>query len=211
MKQGGLYANLAALQFPRQRGEEARTRGMKWFLLFLVIFTFPAAAEPMKVGSKRFHRVVHPRRDHRSRRGRRRAPAGTRQIPASLYAALKSGSIDLYPEYTGTIAKEILKLDGSPDLAALNRALAPLGFGVAVPLGFNNSYALAMREERAQKLGIRSLSDLARQSDLKLGLSQEFIGRADGWPGLKAAYAIPFARPRAWTTGSPTRPYRRAR
>jgi osmoprotectant transport system permease protein len=112
-----------------------------------------------------------------------------------LYAALRSGSIDLYPEYTGTIAKEILKLQGSPGLEELSRALAPLGLGAAAPLGFNNSYALAMREERAQALGIRSLSDLAKHPALKLGLSQEFIGRADGWPGLKAAYALPFATP----------------
>src|SRR4029079_2936303 len=62
-------------------------------------------------------------------------------------------------------------------------------------LGFNNGYALAMREEPAQRLGVRTLSDLARQTGLKLGLSQEFLGRADGWPGLKAAYSIPFAPP----------------
>ena len=56
----------------------------------------------------------------------------------------------------------------------------------AVPLGFNNTYALAMRDDQAAKLGIRTLADLARHPGLKLGLSQEFIGRADGWPGLKA-------------------------
>jgi len=169
---------------------------MRFFLgvLGLLLMANTTNAEPLRVGSKRFTEsyilgeiIVRTAGDAVHRPG-----LGNTGI---LYAALKSGSIDLYPEYTGTIAKEILKLDGSPDLAQLNRALAPLGFGVAAPLGFNNSYALAMREERAQKLGIRSLSDLARQADLKLGLSQEFIGRADGWPGLKAAYAIPFAAP----------------
>ena len=59
--------------------------------------------------------------------------------------------------------------------------------------GFNNGYALAMREDRAEKLGVRTLSDLARQPRLKLGLSQEFIGREDGWPGLKASYRLPFS------------------
>ncbi|HTN28801.1 MAG TPA: glycine betaine ABC transporter substrate-binding protein, partial [Burkholderiales bacterium] len=112
-----------------------------------------------------------------------------------VFAALKAGSIDLYPEYTGTIAKEILKLEGSAGIDELNRALAPMGFGVAVPLGFSNSYALAMLDERAQKLGIRTLSDLGKHPDLKLGLSQEFIGRGDGWPGLKAAYGWPFPTP----------------
>src|SRR5258708_33795670 len=52
-----------------------------------------------------------------------------------------------------------------------------------------------MREERAQALGIRRLSDLARPKELKFGLSQEFIGRADGWPGLKRAYGLPQPTP----------------
>jgi osmoprotectant transport system permease protein len=107
-----------------------------------------------------------------------------------VYAALKAGSIDVYPEYTGTIAREILKLDGAFTLDDLNRRLAADGLGAAVRLGFNNTYALAMREAEAQRLGVRTLSDLARHPGLKLGLSQEFIGRADGWPALKTAYAM---------------------
>lgn len=112
-----------------------------------------------------------------------------------VFAALKGGAIDVYPEYAGTIAREILKLDGAVPLDELNRRLAPLGFGVAAPLGFNNTYALAMREEQAARLGIRTVSDLARHPSLRLGLTQEFIARADGWPGLKAAYGLPFATP----------------
>ena len=165
---------------------------MKWLLVFLSAFIFPVQAETLKVGSKRFTEsyilgeiLIRTAGDAVHRPG-----LGNTGI---LYAALKSGSIDLYPEYTGTIAKEILKLEGNPGIEQLNRALAPLGFGVAVPLGFNNSYALAMREGRAQALGIRTLGDLAKHPDLKFGLSQEFIGRADGWPGLKAAYALPHA------------------
>jgi osmoprotectant transport system permease protein len=167
---------------------------MRTWTALLLLVTAAAQAEPLKVGSKRFTEsyilgeiIIRAAGDAVHRPG-----LGNTGI---LYAALKSGSIDLYPEYTGTIAREILKLDGNPGLAGLNRALAPLGFGVAVPLGFNNSYALAMREERAQALGIRALGDLAKHPALKLGLSQEFIGRADGWPGLKAAYKLPFATP----------------
>ena len=167
---------------------------MRWFFLFLSVFLFTANAQTLKVGSKRFTEsyilgeiIVRTAGDAAHRPG-----LGNTGI---LYAALKSGSIDLYPEYTGTIAREILKLEGRPGLAELNRALAPLGFGAAAPLGFNNSYALAMREERAQALGIRTLGDLAKHPGLKLGLSQEFIGRTDGWPGLKAAYGLPFAAP----------------
>src|SRR2546430_873563 len=112
-----------------------------------------------------------------------------------VFAALKAGSIDLYPEYTGTIAREILKVEGNPSIEDLNAALASQGIGVAVRLGFNNTYALAMREDRARSLGIRTLSDLAKHPGLKLGPSQEFLGRADGWPGLKAAYKMPYAMP----------------
>ncbi|MEO6074009.1 MAG: glycine betaine ABC transporter substrate-binding protein [Burkholderiales bacterium] len=114
---------------------------------------------------------------------------------AIVFAALKSGAIDAYPEYTGTIDKEILKNATVSDLASLNRQLAPLGLGVAVPLGFNNTYALAIRADQAEKLGIKTLSDLAKHPELRLGFSQEFIGRADGWDGLKRAYGLPFATP----------------
>jgi osmoprotectant transport system substrate-binding protein/osmoprotectant transport system permease protein len=152
-----------------------------------------AGADTLKVGSKRFtESYILGEVIAQTARAEHKPGLGSTGI---VFSALKAGSIDLYPEYTGTIAKEILKLQGDPDLDELNRALAPQGFGVAVRLGFSNSYALAMREERAQALGIRTLSDLARHPGLKLGLSQEFIGRADGWPGLKAAYKLPYRTP----------------
>jgi osmoprotectant transport system permease protein len=109
-----------------------------------------------------------------------------------LFEALKSGSIDLYPDYTGTIGKELLKTDAS-DLESLNRGLAPLGLGVAVPLGFQNTYALAMSEAKAQQLGVRSIGDLAKHPELRFGLSHEFLNRSDGWPGLQRSYGLPQA------------------
>ncbi len=109
-----------------------------------------------------------------------------------LFAALQSGSIDIYPEYSGTIWFELLKKNTAGDLAALNRELAPLGLAAAVSLGFDNTYALAMLDARAAQLGILSISDLARKPELKLGLSQEFLNRKDGWPPLKSAYALSF-------------------
>jgi len=153
-----------------------------------------AWGEPLKVGSKRFTEsyILGEVLARAAGNAVHRPGLGNTGI---VFAALKAGSIDLYPEYTGTLAKEILKLPGNPGIEALNRALAPMGFGVGVALGFNNSYALAMRGERAKQLGIFKISDLSRHPDLKLGLSQEFIGRADGWPGLKAAYALAFATP----------------
>ncbi len=110
---------------------------------------------------------------------------------AIVYEALRAGSIDLYAEYTGTIAREILKSDKPMTREAMNAALAPLGLGIAVPFGFNDGYALAMRADRADSLGIASLADLAKHPGLRLGLSNEFIGRADGWKGLAARYRLP--------------------
>jgi osmoprotectant transport system permease protein len=120
---------------------------------------------------------------------------------AILLNALESRSIDLYPDYTGTIAREILKLPDVPPLAELNARLAPRGLAVAVPLGFNNSYALAMRASDAQAKGIKRISDLKQHPELRLGLSQEFLGRADGWPNLARAYGLSFAPPKGLDHG----------
>ena len=107
-----------------------------------------------------------------------------------LFAALKSGAIDVYPEYTGTIALELLNSKEGMDLQSINRALAPLGLGAAVPLGFNNTYALAMLEAQAERLQVRSIADLGRVAGMKLGLSQEFLNRQDGWPLIKRVYGL---------------------
>jgi osmoprotectant transport system permease protein len=106
---------------------------------------------------------------------------------AIVLNALRSGAIDVYPEYLGTIDLEILKNTTPTSLEQMRTALRPLGLGVAVPLGFSNGYALAMRGDA----GVTALSQLAKQPDLKLGLSHEFIGRLDGWPGLAARYGLP--------------------
>src|SRR5438552_11348190 len=71
-----------------------------------------------------------------------------------------------------------------------------MGLAVGVPLGFNNTYALAARSDDARAKGLSRLSDLKTHPELRLGLSQEFIGRADGWPGLKRAYDLPYDTPR---------------
>ena len=110
---------------------------------------------------------------------------------AIVYEALRAGQIDLYPEYAGTISQEILKSTQPMGLEQMHQALAPLGLGVAIPLGFNDGYALAMRANDANTLGITRLSDMARHPALKLGLSNEFIGRADGWKGLALRYGFP--------------------
>ena len=58
------------------------------------------------------------------------------------------------------------------------------------PLGFNNTYALVMRRDHAQKLGIRTISDLQKHPELKIGLTHEFLDRHDGWQPLAAEYQL---------------------
>src|SRR5204862_840810 len=192
---GALFASRRAAV---SRRDLARGGAMRIvFPLLALLIALPAQADTRRIGANRITE------SYILGEVLRRTVAG--KIPVEhrpglgntgiVFAALKAGSIDLYPEYTGTIAREILKVEGNPGIEDLNAALARRGLGVAVRLGFNNSYALAMREDRAQALAIRTLSDLAKASGLKLGLSQEFIGRSDGWPGLKAAYKMPYATP----------------
>ncbi|HSW04638.1 MAG TPA: glycine betaine ABC transporter substrate-binding protein [Aquabacterium sp.] len=154
----------------------------------------PARAEgPLRIGSKRFTES-YILAQVLAQTAQLHAPVEVRQglgNTAIVYEALRSGSIDVYAEYTGTIALEILKNSQPATLATLQAQLRPLGLGVDVPLGFNDGYALAMRADVAQRLGIQKLSDLARQPALRLGLSNEFIGRADGWKGLAQRYGLP--------------------
>ncbi len=116
----------------------------------------------------------------------RRELGGTR----ILWGALVRGEIDAYPEYTGTITGEILarqKLETEPDIRA---ALARRGIRMTRPLGFNNTYAIAVKPALADRLGVRSISDLRRHGGLRFGFSNEFMDRADGWPALRRRYLL---------------------
>jgi osmoprotectant transport system permease protein len=162
--------------------------------LLCAALAVPAQEPGLRIGSKRFtESYILAQVLAQTASTQTPTPAIVRQglgNTAIVYEALRSGAIDLYAEYTGTIALEILKGSQSMSREAMNAALAPLGLGVAIPLGFNDGYALAMRAADADRLGVRTLSDLARHAELRLGLSNEFIGRADGWQGLAARYGF---------------------
>jgi osmoprotectant transport system permease protein len=162
-------------------------------LLALTALLATAADDRLRFGSKRFTEsyilaevLAQTARPH----ARSEVLQGLGNT-AIVYEALRSGSIDAYVEYTGTIQLEILKASGPLTIDAMRAQLKPLGLGVAIALGFNDGYALAMRADTARRLGITKLSDLARHPALKLGLSNEFIGRADGWRGLAQRYGLP--------------------
>ena len=167
-------------------------------LALLACATFAQAEDALKVGSKRFtESYILGEIIARAAGGEHRPGLGNTAI---LYEALKNGAIDVYPEYTGTIAREILKTDERLSLDGLNRRLGPLGFAASIPLGFSNSYALGMRGAEAGRLGAKTISDLRRHPELRFGLSHEFLGRRDGWPGLRATYGLP-QRPRGLDHG----------
>ena len=165
-----------------------------------------AGGEEIKIGSKAFTESVILgdmaailARNSGARVVERRELGGT----TVLWDALLKGDIDIYPEYTGTIAQEILpritpQNAGQParDSARisdddLRRALETRGIRMSPSLGFNDTYAIGMKEAVATSLGIRAISDLARHPELAFGFSNEFMDRGDGWPGLRARYHLP--------------------
>lgn len=107
-----------------------------------------------------------------------------------LWNALLDGEIEVYPEYTGTITEEIFAGRQISSLAELDSILAGYGIKMTRPLGFNNTYAIGMKEELADELNIESISDLRNYPDLSYGFSNEFMDRSDGWPGLRQAAGL---------------------
>jgi osmoprotectant transport system substrate-binding protein/osmoprotectant transport system permease protein len=152
-----------------------------------------ALAAPVKVGSKRFtesYVLGEIARRTLTSAGfeveHREGMGGT----IILWKALETGAIDLYPDYTGTIAQEILGGQAAPTLDDLRRALLPRGIGVTSPLGFSNTYALVVRRELAERVGLQRISDLARVPSLRLALTHEFLERQDGWRRLADRYGL---------------------
>jgi osmoprotectant transport system permease protein len=123
----------------------------------------------------------------------RRLGLGATEI---AFGALRTGAIDVYPEYTGTGLTAILheepKGDAGEVFGRVSREFeAQWGVHWLPPLGFENTYAIAVRKETARKYGLRTLSDLARASpNLSAGFTPDFIGRPDGLPGLARAYGL---------------------
>ena len=112
------------------------------------------------------------------------------------YRAVASGDIDLYPEYTGTLSQAILKDPSATTVADIRRGLDGIGLTIGNSLGFNNTYALAVRREMSERLGLHSISDLEGHPELEAAFSSGFTDRDDGWPGLKARYGLELAHVR---------------
>ena len=108
-----------------------------------------------------------------------------------LWSALLSGEIDIYPDYTGTLQREIFAGKALPDDDAIREELGRHGVMMTRPLGFNNSYAIAVRQDIGERLALTRISDLQAHPGLRFGFSNAFMDREDGWPGLRQRYQLP--------------------
>ncbi len=131
---------------------------------------------------------------------------------AVAYRALAAGELDVYVDYSGTLWANVLGRTDNPGRKEVLRLLTAQleqrdGVLVLGSLGFENAYALAMRRDRAQALGVRTLDDLARHAaDLKLGADLEFLSRPE-WKAVARDYGLKF---KSQTSYQPTFMYRAA-
>ncbi|MDB5352109.1 MAG: amino acid transporter permease [Planctomycetota bacterium] len=173
-------------------------RGILTIVILMLLDAPTGAAEEavpkVTIGSKSFTESVilgelaaHLTNDAGAHAVHRRQLGGTRV----LFNALEAGELDVYPEYSGTIAREILASLNVNSEAEIRAALAARGIVMSRSLGFSNTYAIGMREELAETLKIRKISDLRQHPELALGFSSEFMDREDGWPRLRDRYQLP--------------------
>ena len=179
---------------------------MSAMLLLLLAVQAAPAPRPVVVGSKPFGEsyilaeMFAQLLEARGIAVDRRPGLGATEI---AFGAIRSGAADVYPEYTGTGLLAILGERPVPDPREVfdrvsrefrrrwNARWLP-------PLGFENTYAIAVTRETARRHRLATLSDLARVSgSLRAGLTADFIGRPDGLPGLTRAYGVRFREVRA--------------
>jgi len=155
--------------------------------------------EAVRVGSKNFGEsyllaeIFAQLLEARGMAVERRLGLGATEI---VFQALRTGAIDVYPEYTGTGLLAILGTEPPADAGAAYRQVSAAfrtryDLRWLPPLGFENTYAIAVRPGMADSLQLTTLSDLAAVAgDLTAGFTPDFIGRADGLPGLRSVYGI---------------------
>ena len=166
-------------------------------LFAVLIFSCGNSDNEITVGSKKFTEsvilgeIITQLAVHKGAQVKYRKELGGTRV---LWNALLSGEIDIYPEYTGTITHEILSKNNIKNNQELSKELEHYGIEMSKPLGFNNTYALGMKKDTADKLGIETISDLKKHPGLQLGFTNEFLDRGDGWPSLQKTYLLK-ARP----------------
>jgi osmoprotectant transport system substrate-binding protein len=167
---------------------------MKRFVIALLFLTACSQKQPIVVGSKNFTEsvilgeMVAQKLESAGCTVDRKLNMGGTFVCDS---AMTSGSLDTYVEYSGTALEAILKQPKGDVVAAY----AKRGLHWGPPLGFNNTFAMIVRRDDAQRIPLQSISDLAKVSDrFQPGFGYEFVERPDGWNGLLHAYGLTFAK-----------------
>ncbi len=164
-------------------------------LLFLLVILQPIFAQKtIKVGAKHFNEgyilseMIALLLENEGFAVERKFNLGGTNV---CFEALRNEAIDIYPEYTGTILSEILKQKSTLKFQEIEQLLTEkYALKISQPFGFNNTYAIVLKPELAQKYQLKKLSDLRKLSQLKGGLSYEFLKREDGWAKLAAFYGL---------------------
>ncbi len=167
---------------------------MKRFLIILILMASVASyAQTIRVGAKHFNEgyilseIISQLIENEGYKVDRKFNLGGTLV---CYEALINNEIDVYPEYTGTISEAILKLKEKISFEELRSRLKELKLETSDEYGFNNTYAFAVKKELAERLNLKTISDLRNHPELKIGLSYEFLNREDGWKNLAKEYGL---------------------
>ncbi len=166
----------------------------KLLTVLFIACSVAAAGQTIRVGAKHFNEgyilseAIAQLLEHEGFRVQRVYNLGGTFV---CFEALRNGAIDVYPEYTGTIAQEILKADSKIDTAEIQRQLyEKFRLRISGEFGFSNSYGFVMQKSTAAKKAITTISDLQSHPELSFGLSYEFLRRQDGWANLANTYGL---------------------
>ncbi|MGH7537128.1 MAG: glycine betaine ABC transporter substrate-binding protein [Gemmatimonadales bacterium] len=184
--------------------EDVRGYGTRFALSALLVFASCTRGDRIVVGAKNFTEsdllaeIVAQQIERRTN-----LPVGRKLHLGGTFVcdrAIKAGDIDLYVEYTGTAYTAVLNHPPGPTADSVFRAVAEeyrrWELEWLPPFGFNNTFAIAVRQADAQRYGLRTISDLARVAPRwKAGFGYEFLNRSDGFPGLSTLYGIKFSAP----------------
>jgi osmoprotectant transport system substrate-binding protein len=179
-------------------------------LLLIALSCRGGAKRPLVIGSKNFTESVLLGEIVAQRLEASGCPVERRLNMGGTFvcdAAITSGALDSYVEYSGTALTAILKqpIPGDPSKVdhAVREQYRRRGLVWGPGLGFNNTFAMIVRQSDAQKLGLKTISDLARVADrFRPGFGYEFAARPDGWDGLLKAYGLGFSNsPRTMDLG----------
>jgi len=178
--------------------------------LAILVFIACSKQKPIVVGSKNFTEsvvlgeIVAQRLERAGCAVERKLDLGGTLV---CDKAITAGSLDVYPEYSGTALTAILHHEAMRDRTAVMKRVSAdyqargLSWGPA--LGFENTFAMIVRTSDAQRFSLKTISDLARVSaTFRPGFGYEFVERPDGWNGLLQHYGLRFAEaPRTMDLG----------